>query len=476
MDIGRLWAESKKRGEPGRAMPQGRSPDDLCPACERNGRVYCPHKPVLALRAEMARTLDKQDFFGPSPPNLFVGQFGYPSVSWGPMVTLAEGVPDNPKDWYGWGFDQIVRARSVQVRGRVNNSVLEAAGASPGRGREAPAPRILDMAQEAAMSSAPLDMEMRFSKKPSLAVEFHAVHQPMGPSAPLERMSLADNPKIPKSVDELVEEQVAAGQAMRELMGRGIDEHYLTRLLTAGVLGKRPRRRLVPTRWGITAVDDTMAKAHMERIRQFPQGNDFLLFFNEYLGNRFHVLLMPGAWEYEGFETWCGPMKCPNATPVELDGAGAREGAGAGVSGHGGRGSGGSPSAQEAHALIAPARRGVRSFAISEEYEPFGGRSDYAAKQGGGYYAARLGVAEALAGAAHRQYRALVIREIMPEYDLPVGVWEIRENVRHAMANGPRRFSSRDEMLGVLGQELNVPLSEYRARSVLLAQRRLADY
>ena len=270
----------------------------------------------------------------------------------------------------------------------------------------------------------------------------------MGPSAPFDKFTLADNSKIPSKVDELVEEGVKANTAMNELALAGFDEHYLTRLLTAGVLGQKKSRKLVPTKWGITAVDDTLAKNHMENIREFAQGGEFLLFFNEYLANRFSILLMPGAWEYEGFEAWCGPMACRNATPVDaaLPGGDAGE-----------------------------APRTVH-FAISEEYEPFAGRTDYAKKQGGGYYAARLGVAEALSEKIKKQYRALVIREIMPEYDLPVGVWEIRENVRHAMKKTPQKYQTLDEALIALVLQLKLPLNEYKKQSRLLTQRRLLDF
>ena len=447
MDIVRLWSEANKKvastaaasGSPRpslRTMPAGRSSDDLCPACRRNGRVYCPHKPMLAIAAELAAPLNKQDFFGPSPPNLFVGHYGWPSVNWGPMVSLSEGIPDNPKDWYGFDFDQIVRARSMQVRGQAKAAVgMAAFPKSPGMGREAPLSRMLLDSQEAAMSFSPVDVEMHFSKVPKLAVEFHSIHQPMGPSAPMDKLTLAENSRIPQRVDELVEEGVLAQTAMSELASAGFDEHYLVRLLTAGVLGRHQSRKLVPTKWGITAVDDTLAKLHMQKIREMRQGDGFLLYFNEYLANRFSILLMPGAWEYEGFEAWCGPMKCHGATMVP-----------------------------------------GYSFAISEEYEPFAGRSDYAQKQGGGYYAARLGVSEALAEKIKCQYRALVIREIMPEYDLPVGVWEIRENVRHAMKSTPQKFGTLAEALTALQTQLKLPLSAYQKMSQLLSQKRLSDF
>jgi hypothetical protein len=378
----------------------------------------------LAIAAEMAQQLNKQDFFGPSPPNVFVGTYGYPSVNWGPMVGLQDNIPDNPRDWYGWGFDQIVRARSLQVRGKKEGGVRIAA-VSPGMGREASIPKMLQLAQEAALSSTPVDVEVHFSKAPTLHLEFQSVHQPMGASAPLEKLTLADNPKVPKKVDEVVGEGMKAGEAMGELAATGIDEHYLTRLLTAGLLGKPSARKLVPTKWGITAVDDTLAKRHMVSIRDMAQGNDYLLFSNEYLANRFTILLLPGTWGYEGFEAWVGP-----------DGRSA----------------------------------------VSIENEPFDGRSDYASSQGGGYYAARLGVTEALATSIKRQYRVVVIREILPEYDMPVGVWEVRENVRHAFLNAPEKYATLAELLEGVRAHLRLPLSTYTSRSGLLPQKRLSEF
>ncbi|PIT84067.1 hypothetical protein COU37_05415 [Candidatus Micrarchaeota archaeon CG10_big_fil_rev_8_21_14_0_10_45_29] len=420
MDILGLNEKALKKGH------KRTSPDtaELCPACKKNARIYCPHKPILAIKAEMAKEFDKQNFFGPSPPNLFVGHFGYPSVNWGPMINLDDSLPDNPREWYGWDFDKIVRARSMQIRGQANAKVMQAQK-SPGFARQGRENRMLIDSQEAAMSCKKVDIEAHFSKKPSLNVSFHSIHQPMGPSAPLEKLSLAENPKIPKKVDSLVNEGVRASFAIKELSAAGYDENYLCRLLTCGVLGKKDARRLVPTKWGITATDDMVAKEHIEKIRNFSQANEFLLYFNEYLANRFWILLMPGAWEYENFEGWMG--------------------------------AGG-------------------NYALNREYEPFFGRSEYAFKQGGGYYAARLGVCEALASSLRRQARVVVIREILPEYDLPVGVWEIRENVRHAMKNTPLKFSSKEEILSYLQKNLKLPSSAIFSQSAILRQSRLAEF
>lgn len=423
MDIGKLWKKSLQEGH-SRSQPASHA-DDLCPSCRRNGRVFCPHKPILAIKAELSAALSKTDVFGPSPPNVFVGQFGYPSVMWGPMVSLSEGVPDNPKDWYGWNFEQIVRARSQQVRGKKQSGVSTASEKSPGLGRQPEISRMLSDVQEAALSVKPVDMEIKFSKPPSLHLEFNSVHQPMGASAPIEKLKVAENSKIPKKVDSVIQEGMRTVDAFSILSKSGFDEHYLTKLLSAGILGKPDARKLTPTRWSITATDDMLAKGHMEKLRNMKQNSNFLIYSNEYLANKFDILLLPGNWEYEGFEAWIGPSG---------------------------------------------------TYAISQEHETFFGRGDYASSQGGGYYAARLGVCEGLIS-IKRQARAIVFREILPEYDLPVGVWEIRENVRHAFQNPPEKFDSLQGALSFLSSmRLKLPLSEYVKRSQVLQQSRLSDF
>ncbi|MFH1306095.1 MAG: hypothetical protein ABIH83_00355 [Candidatus Micrarchaeota archaeon] len=422
MDILGLAKKARKEGA---VLNRGKDLTDLCPACKRNGRIYCPHKPMLAIKAELAREFDKQDFFGPSPPNLFVGEYNYPNITWGPAISLAEGIPDNPKYWYGWGFDAIVRARSMQIRGKAKSTVSAAKIRSPGLGREEKISRMLLDAQESSMSSVPVDLEAHFSKKPNLQIQFYAISQPTGPSAPMEKLKIVDNPKIPGKVDELVEEGINASNAIRELTCAGFDEHYLTRLLTCGVLGNKKRRKLVPTKWGITAIDDMIAKQNMEKIRDFSENSKYLFYQNEYLANRFSILLLPGAWEYENFEAWCGSS---------------------------GR------------------------YAISEEYESYWGRSEYAFSQGGGYYAARFAVCEALASKIRRQARVVVIREIMPEYDLPCGVWVLRQTVREAFRNSAVEFSSFNEMIEYIKPKLKIPFSKYLSKSTILRQRRLSDF
>lgn len=267
----------------------------LCDSCRRAGRVWCPHNAALEIRSRIAGSL-KQDMFGPSPPNLFVGHNFYPNVYWGPLVSAGgpAQAQEDPVKMYGMSLEEIIESRASMVRGMKRGAVKAKS-------------RMLETAQEAVMSVKSVDVEARFSKAPVFSLEFDDISHPVGASAPIEKFRIADNPEIPKKVDELHEEGVKAADALRELLLSGFDVHYLSKLLTSGILGREDARKLVPTKWAITATDDMAAKRFMESVRDYRELSEARVYSNTYLENHFEILLLPGAWEYEQFETALTP-------------------------------------------------------------------------------------------------------------------------------------------------------------------------
>jgi hypothetical protein len=59
---------------------------------------------------------------------------------------------------------------------------------------------------------------------------------------------------------------------------------------------------------------------------------------------------------------------------------------------------------------------------------------------------------------------------------MPVGIWEVRENVRHAFMNQPRKFSTLKEALSDINSRLMHPIEEYVEKSEILRQRRLIEF
>jgi hypothetical protein len=110
---------------------------------------------------------------------------------------------------------------------------------------------------------------------------------------------------------------------------------------------------------------------------------------------------------------------------------------------------------------------------IIPEYESYNGRTKYAL-QGGGYYASRYAAVESL-DKIHKQARVVVFREIYEGYQLPLGVWVVRETALHAYDN-LKRFSTLSEALQEIQSRLRIPLATYFKMSKILSQSRLTDF
>ena len=103
------------------------------------------------------------------------------------------------------------------------------------------------------------------------------------------------------------------------------------------------------------------------------------------------------------------------------------------------------------------------------------GRKKYATNTVGGYYAARLALQEKLAR-IRRKAAAVVFREVGKGYSIPLGVWQVRENMRKAVNNPPRRFDDLQQALSYVSRKLTIPLQFYHRKSPLLNQKTLNDF
>ena len=115
---------------------------------------------------------------------------------------------------------------------------------------------------------------------------------------------------------------------------------------------------------------------------------------------------------------------------------------------------------------------------IFSDWEGGDGRSTYAGI-GGCYYSARLAVCELLVK-ERRQATVIVLREARPGYIMPVGVWQVRENVRNAMRQEPFRFKTLDESLKFIASRFEIPLKRWVQQSEILKntlfQKKISDF
>jgi len=404
---------------------------ETCLLCKTSrllcGRSRCPLIEKWNALAPIKEIRLGEELRGASPPSFFVGQQGYPKVLTGPLLpALSFGqetlILDEPELWYGTPLSEIVKYRSILVRSSRRTNV-----------RDLDYP-LIHKSHELAMASRPVEIEVKFEKPPRVTIEFDASSQPWGPIGTTRDIHIAENPGAIKSIERAYYDgDLKARNAVEELYRSGVTVNQLQRVLSAGMLGLKRNRRLVPTRWAITATDDMIGRGLLGRIKDYPEMGSYQVFQSHYLDNHFYILLIPSSWMFEQNEAWY-----PGSAYV----------------------------------------LGERAVVVSD-YEFGDGRKEYAAKTAGAYYAARLATLEYLIR-VRRQAGVVVFREVRSGYIVPLGVWQIRENVRQAFRERPAEFSSLQEALAFIKPGLKIPIEEWTHQSKifdkLIHQRTLLTY
>ncbi len=402
----------------------------LCIEC-RGAKLLCGKArcPLLVQYDFMMRTqalVDSTQLDGASPPSVFVGRLGYPKVFVGPMTPPVHGdtsLLDAPERWVDLTIDDIIDFRSQLVRGmhRVDVHNVEHGG------------RIVDATRELALAETPAETETEFMKKPSGHLRLDDSVQPFGPSAPLKKVDLG-NVKVERHLDKATSDtDWLARDAVQWLHEEEVPVTQIQRAFSVGAFGLDDNRRFVPTRWSITAVDDIVGIDLREQVKDFPPVNEYRVFMSVGFDDRFVVIQAPQAWKYELIEAWYpGTLWNPLGEKTVM----------------------------------------------YNSHEFYRGRTTYA-EIGGCYYAARLAVGEGLIR-ERRQAATVILRETHPGYIVPVGVWNVRENVRKALRQPPRTFDTLKEALYHASTRLTIPMKRWIRRSVILRdmlyQRRIEDY
>jgi len=360
------------------------------------------------------------DLVGSTAPSIFVGRTNYPDVSTGILSPI--GAEDQAADfktsgdWYARGLDidNVLQYRTGLLNSNRSSNV-NVQDVWDG---------FVGVQREVAIADRPVGVEIGLADKLDLDLSLDDIRTPTGPRARAKTASLTENPHVPRPVKKTLEDDDwNADGAMTYLYRRGFDVYDINTILSAGALGRGERRRLVPTRWSITAVDDTVGQYLRGRIRNNPSVDTVMVWMNEYIGNRYWVILAPGSWEFELVE-----MKSPGS-------------------------------------VWNPDQAG--DIWMGSAHEEFGGRTGYVDETAGAYYASRLGVLEHL-HAVDRQAKALVIREVSDDYWAPVGVWQVRESVRNAFEGEYGEAESLHRAVKSIAEKLPVTYTDLRRKSHLV--------
>ena len=406
------------------------SASSLCIICKGArklcGKDRCPLMIKFYSQSKTIPLLDSRDLEGSSPPAVFVGRFGYPKVDIGPLLPPEFGdtsVMDTPEMWVGKTIDDIVDFRFRLVRGkfRIDARNFRVAG------------RIVDQVQELALTEKPVDVEANFSQKPRGRVILDDEVQPFGPSARMEQMNVG-NGRFQRCLEKsFYDTDMKSVDAVVSAYKNGTLISEIQKAFSVGTMGIDRNRRFVPTRWSITAVDDIIGKNLLKDTKYNNTIDEFRIYQWEELDNRWCIMMMPCTWRFELIEAWY-PNTTWNPTGKQIE--------------------------------------------MISDCEFFDGRSEYA-HIGGCYYASRMAVNELLTE-QRRTAGVVIFREAHPGYVMPVGVWNVRENVRAALKTRPFKFDTLEGALTHIEKVMDIPRKTWLKHSGILrdymTQRRIEDY
>ena len=333
-----------------------------------------------------------------SPPSVFVGsKLKYPLVNVGILSPLEKDenawVYDDSKYWakHNFNIKDVVNLRNNLLNSRFQSKVTDSRSANN---------KFVKIAQELALSSKPVDVEIELEKKIGTGVKKDRVLLPQGMAAPLKKAKIISNVKIDRKLDKVINDEIKSSEGIGYLYKNKFDEYTLSKILSIGVLGLKKDKRFVPTRWSITATDDIIGKKLFEKIKDYKWIENYEMFFGEFLGNAYLIMFFPNVWSYELFELYLPGSSWNSSNEIKA----------------------------------------------ATDFEGYGGRKEYASNTAGGYYASRLPILEYLEK-IKRQASVLAIRIELPSYWAALGVWVVRESVRKALAHRKLEFVEMNEII-----------------------------
>jgi len=356
---------------------------------------------------------------GATPPSVFVGRYGYPKVKAGPMMPPIHGdttILDKPEMWLGKSLEEIVNYRLSLVRGVSTVNVHNISE------------KYVESLQEVAMTNKSVESEATFEKVPitdleqekDLGLDTDSVS--FGPVAPLKSFKTSSSISVDQRIEDVYyDKDLSAAQGIINLYQDGVEISSIHRVLSIGMLGLQKNRRLVPTRWSISATDDVISADLIKKIETFSVIDLFKVYKYAHLGNYYSIILIPDEiWSFEMQEAWYD--------------------------------------------------NNSGNMQVGVDFENANGLDHYPSIAGA-YFAARLSVAEYLFK-AKRKAAALVLREIHSEYVMPVGVWQVREGIRRAFEGQAEEIENFEQALSFACIGLSLSKNEWKRKSKMYRSKR----
>lgn len=350
-----------------------------------------------------------KDLDGSTPPSVFIGRWSYPKVYAGPMMVAEQGdtsIMDSPESWIGENKSQedIINYRLNLVRGKQLIKINDLDNP------------FIEKLQDISLSSSSIDSEATFGKKPR-GLLFSEDSAPHGPSAVIEKFDI-DSVRWDKQLEKTYyDTDLKATEAVMNLHVKDVPFSNFQKAFSVGAIGTGKRRKLVPTRWSITACDSSIANSLLKKVRTYPILDTYRVYEFSSLKNYYSIILLPMEWQYEWMEAF-----------IKVLG---------------------------------------KEEIIFSDYETNTDKKEYS-RVGGCFYTCKMAVLDSLAK-QKLQSGAIVLREAYSGY-VPLGVFNVRENVKYAMDQPYKEFEDLKQSLNYIGTKLKIPINKFVKTSDLLKE------
>jgi hypothetical protein len=288
--------------------------------------------------------------------------------------------------------------------------------------------RYVEKLQEISLSSSSIESEVAFSSIPA-GTTFSEEHTPFGPSAAIERFEI-ESGKWNRNLERVFyDTDLRSAEAVVDLHRQGVPFSSIQKAFSVGTMGMDRNRHLVPTRWSITACDTMIGDRLLNTVKKNPVIDTWRVHTFASLHNNYAVILMPTGWQYEWSEAFLKVL-------------------------------------------------GNEELVFSD-HEGYRKKTEYS-HLGGCYYSCKMAVLEALSR-QQEQAGAIILREAHRGY-VPMGVFNVRENVRGAMRQPATEFEDIRSALYHISESFTLPMTRFIKEGELLRetihkrQCRLSDF
>lgn len=301
-------------------------------------------------------------------------------------------------------YDEVISLKARNILGSTEKTYVKKVNE-----------RISDEIRNIYKSKKPIEFSSEFEKELKFdRILVNKVSGVMGSRNPLLTLKANENTSTSSQIEKYISDDLKAKDAIIDLYEKGVNEHQIINLLALGSFGIDMNKKLVPTKWAITAYDQTIEKHLFTKLRNLSPIEKYEIYHHKDKENEFVILLIPDTFTGEVIEAF--------STNIEKD-------------------------------YIDHQNR-------LDKKEP---------ETAGGFYATKIAIFESLL--KRKRQAAFISVRVIGDYDVPLGVVFVRESVREAMKKPIFESSDEKEIFDFL-QEKYLKHSILTKNSKVLKERR----